>query len=216
MKIGILICAYNEKRHIRKVVNSCLKKLKNVVVVNDGSKDNTLNELRKTKAKIINQKINQGKGEALKVGFDYFIKKGFDYAILLDGDGQHDPKEIPEFIKEINKGYDLIVGCRKKRHSKMPYIRRFANFFSSILLSSKTRVWIKDTQSGYRAINLNLLKNIKLKRKRYDLESEILIKMAEQKAKVKCITIKTIYSDETSTIHPVKDTLRFFRVLFKK
>ncbi len=216
MKIGALICAYNEEKYIREVIEKCIKYLKDVIVVNDGSIDETLNELKKTNAKIINYKKNKGKGYALKKGFDYAIKNKFDYLILLDGDGQHDPKEIPKFIREINKGYDLIIGCRRKRHSDMPYIRRATNFLSSLLLSIKLKHKIKDTQSGYRAINLNSLKNFKLKRNRYDLESEMLVKMIKQKAKVKCITIKTIYKDETSTIHPIKDTLRFFRVLFKR
>ncbi len=215
MKIGVLICAYNEEKHIKDVVEKCFKYLKDVIVVNDGSGDDTLNELKKTGAKIISYKENKGKGYALKKGFDYAIKNKFDYLILLDGDGQHNPKEIPKFLREINKGYDLIIGCRKKRHSDMPYIRRATNFLSSLLLSIKLKHKIKDTQSGYKAINLNFLKNIKLERKRYDLESEMLIKIIKQKAKVKCVTIETIYRDETSTIHPIKDTLRFFRVLFK-
>ena len=75
---------------------------------------------------------------------------------------------------------------------------------------------VKDTQSGYRAIKIKSLKNIKLKRKRYDLESEILIKLMKKGAKVKCIDISTIYGEEVSTVHPVKDTLRFFRVIFSK
>lgn len=216
MKLGVLICAYNEEKHIREVVNGCLRYIKEVIVVNDGSSDNTLKELKKTKAKIINHNKNKGKGESLKNGFNYAIKKGYEYLILMDGDGQHDPKEIPKFVKEINKGYDLIIGCRKKRHSKMPYYRRFTNFFSSLLISSKGKAWIKDTQSGYRAIRISFLKRIELKRKRYDLESEILMKMIKKRAKIKCISIKTIYGDEVSTIHPTKDTYRFFRTLFMR
>ena len=82
IKIGILICAYNEEKHIRKVVEECLRHIKNVIVVNDGSRDKTLKELKKTKAKIINQKVNKGKGEALKAGFDYAIKKKFRFLNL--------------------------------------------------------------------------------------------------------------------------------------
>ncbi|MBU0760836.1 MAG: glycosyltransferase [Nanoarchaeota archaeon] len=216
-KIAALICAYNEEKHIGKVVNQCFKQMKNVIVVNDGSTDKTLDELKKTKAKIISYKTNQGKGFALKKGFSWAIKNKFDYLVLLDADGQHLPSEIPKFVKEIKKSKpDLIVGCRKKRHSDMPYIRRATNFLSSLIISIKGKTYVKDTQSGYRAINLNFIKKIKLKRKRYDLESEILIKMMKQKAKIKCIPIKTIYKDETSTIHPIKDTARFIRALRTK
>jgi len=217
MKIGVLICAYNEEKHIRKVVGKCLKYLKDVIVVNDGSSDGTLEELRKTRALIISYKKNRGKGYALKKGFGYGRKNGFDYLILMDGDGQHDPAELPKFLKAIKLELpDLVVGCRTKRHSDMPYVRRFSNFSTSVLLSAKGRKWVKDTQSGYRAIKLSYLKNLKLKRTRYDLESEMLMKMMKQKAKIKCIGIKTIYGDEVSGIHPIKESFRFFRTLFRK
>jgi glycosyltransferase involved in cell wall biosynthesis len=213
-KIGVLICAYNEEKHIRKVVNSCFKEIDKVIVVNDGSSDKTLQELKKTRAKVINLKNNGGKGAALKKGFSYGLKNNYDYLILLDGDGQHDPKEIPLFVEAISEGYDIIIGGRRKRHSGMPYLRRFTNFLSSLLISTRRKVWIKDTQSGYRAINLKILKKINLKRNSYDLETEILIKAIKRGAKLKNINIKTIYGEETSSIHPFKETYRFFRTLF--
>lgn len=214
LKIAALICAYNEEKHIQKVTNQCLKQIKDVIVVNDGSRDSTLKEIKKTKAKIITYNKNQGKGAALKKGFSYATKNKFDYLILLDADGQHDPREIPKFIKIIEKEQpDLVIGCRKKRHSDMPYIRRATNFLTSLIISTKSGQYVKDSQSGYRAIKLSFLKKIKLKRKRYDLESEILLKMMNKEAKIRCISIKTIYKDETSTIDPIKDAARFVRAL---
>ncbi len=215
-KIAVLICAYNEEKNIRKLVNKSLKYINEVVVVNDGSSDKTLKELKKTKAKIIDSKENLGKGASLKKGFEYGWKNKYDYFILLDGDGQHDPSEIPLFVEKINQGYDIIIGTRTKRHSDMPYLRRFTNFITSLFLSIRGRVWIKDTQSGYRAINLNFLKNITLVREKYDLESEILIKMIKKGAKYGKVPIKVIYGNETSSINPIKDTYRFFRSLFMK
>ena len=91
----------------------------------------------------------------------------------------------------------------------------FTNFSTSVLLSAKWKKWVKDTQSGYRAIRLGALQDLKLKRKRYDLESEILTKLIERKAKIGCIPIKVIYGDEVSKIHPIKDTFRFIRGLFR-
>ena len=216
MKKGVLICAYNEEKHIQKVVNQTLKQIREVIVVNDGSKDNTLKELKKTKAKIITYSKNKGKGYALKKGFVYAKKNKFDYLILMDADGQHDPKEIPKFLKEIEKEKpDLIIGTRTKRHSKMPYHRRATNFIPSLLVSAKGRKWVKDTQSGYRAIKIKSLNDIKLKTSGYDLESEILIKMMKQKKKIVPVPIKTIYGNEISTIHPIKDTIKFIKVLFR-
>ncbi|MFH1608171.1 MAG: glycosyltransferase family 2 protein [archaeon] len=216
MKVGILICAYNEGKYIRKVVNKCLKYVKKVIVVDDGSKDNTLDEVRKTKAKILRHGKNKGKGEALRKGFDYGIKEGYDYLILLDGDGQHDPKEIPKFLEAIKGNPDLVVGCRMKRHSSMPYQRRVSNFATSVAISVTYGTWIKDTQSGYRAVRLKSLKKLKLKGKGYDLESEMLIKMMKKKANIWAVPIKTIYGDEKSSINPVRDSIKFVRSFFRK
>ncbi len=216
MKVGVLICAYNEEKHIRKVANGCLKQIKNVIVVDDGSSDKTLNELKKTKAKILNHKTNKGKGEALKTGFRYALKNKYDYLILMDGDGQHDPKEISKFLEAIKGNPDLIIGCRMKRHSNMPYTRRISNFVTSAIISTKGGTWIKDTQSGYRAIKVNYLKKLNLRGKKYDLESEMLNKMMKRKAKIWGIQIKTIYADEKSSISPIKDSYRFIKSFFQK
>jgi len=216
-KIAVLICAYNEEKHIKKVVNQALKKIKTVIVVNDGSKDNTLGELKKTKAVIINQQPNKGKGMALRTGFKFAQNKKYDYLILMDADGQHDPKEIPKFLKEIRKNHpDLIIGTRKKRRSAMPKKRRASNFITSSLISAKRRKWIKDTQSGYRAVKVSFLKKINLKRKSYDLETEMLMKMIKKGARVSQIPIKTIYADEESKINPAKEIPRFLKILLRR
>ncbi len=216
MKIGVLICAYNEEKHIRKVINQCFKYIENIIVVNDGSKDKTLSEIKKTKALILNNTINKGKGFSLKKGFDYATSEEYDYLILLDGDGQHSPNEIPKFLREIRKNYDLIIGCRRKRGSEMPYLRRFTNFSSSVLISLRIKKWIKDTQSGYRAINLKSLKDMKLDKQGYDLETEIIFKMVKKEARIKSIPIKTIYGSEISSINPIKDTLKFLKIIITK
>jgi glycosyltransferase involved in cell wall biosynthesis len=216
VKVGVLICAYNEEKHIARVINGCLNYVKDIIVVNDGSTDDTLEEARKTKARIISYKKNRGKGAALKKGFEYGWKNKYDYFILLDGDGQHDPNEIPKFTRAIERGNDLVIGARRKRHSSMPYLRRFTNFMSSLFLSVRRKTRIKDSQSGYRAINLNFLKKISLVKEKYDLESEVLIKMIKKGARVRNVPIRTIYRDEKSTIHPAKDTWRFFKTLFMR
>ncbi|MAF37082.1 dolichol-phosphate mannose synthase [archaeon] len=210
-----LICAYNEEKHVQKTIDKTFCYVKNIVVVNDGSSDNTLNEIKKTKAILLNHKTNKGKGQAIKTGIKYCIKNKYDPIIFLDADGQHDPSEIPKFLKEIDSGIDIVIGTRQKRKSSMPLHRRMTNGISSRLLSLAAGTKIKDTQSGYRAIKKEVLENITLVSKRYDLESEILIKAAKNKYKIRQIPIRVIYDTETSTIHPIKDTFRFFRVLYR-
>ena len=210
-----LICAYNEEKHIKDTIEKTLKHIKKVIVVNDGSKDSTLKEIKKTKAILLNHEVNKGKGEALKTGFEYCLKNNYNPIILLDTDGQHDPSEIPKFIEKINEGYDIVIGTRKKRYSQMPLHRRLTNFLSSSMLSLVMKQYVKDTQSGYRAINLNVLRNMKFISKRYDLESELLVKASRKGFKITNVPIRVIYGEEKSTIHPIKDTLRFFRLLYR-
>ena len=214
MKSIALICAYNEEKNIKNVVNSTFKHINKVVVVNDGSTDNTLKEIRKTKATVINNKTNFGKGIALRKGFEYCLKNNYDVIITLDGDGQHNPKDIPKLLDKI-KDYDIVVGRRMKRHSSMPMIRRLSNILSSLLITLFTRLRVKDVQSGFRAIKSEVLDKIKLKSKRYDLETELLVKASKKGYNIGETNVKTIYGDEVSYIRPWKDTMRFLRILAK-
>ncbi|HLC56654.1 MAG TPA: glycosyltransferase family 2 protein [Candidatus Nanoarchaeia archaeon] len=211
MKTIALICAYNEEKHIKEIIEKTLKHVPDVLIVNDGSIDNTVNEVKKTKAKIVNHEINKGKGEALKTGFNYCLKNGYENIITLDGDGQHDPNEIPLLLNKMNEGYDIVIGTRKR--NKMPIIRKISNTISSNLVSKRANIEIKDSQSGFRVINSEILKNLNLEASNFDLESEILIKAAKKGYKIGNENITTIYADERSKMHPIKDTLRFFKVI---
>ena len=213
MKILIIIPAYNEEENIGKIIKKCLKHSKFVLAINDGSIDNTLREIKKTKAICLNNKINKGKGYCLKEGFKYAIRNKFDVVITIDADGQHEPDCIPKFIKKIKQGYDIVIGTRIKRHSKMPYIRRASNFFLSLIFSIASKKWIKDTQSGYRAIKVSVLRGLKLKSDRYETESELLMKLGRKRARFGKVIIPTIYGREKSSINPVKDSFRFLKIL---
>jgi len=130
-----VIPAYNEERSIRKVVEGCFSYVPEVIVIDDGSTDKTLEQLASTKATVLKQVKNVGKGSALKRGFEYGKNKGIDYLITLDGDNQHNPAEILRFIGLAETGdYDLILGCREMIGTDMPFIRRFANVTSSWLI----------------------------------------------------------------------------------
>lgn len=215
VKTIALICAYNEEKSIRSIINKTSKYVDAVLVVNDGSSDNTSREIKRTKAILIDHKINRGKGEALKSGFSFIKRKNYDLLVMLDADGQHDPKEIPKLIRELNKGYDIIIGTRKKSKSRMPIIRRCTNFITSLIVSLIIAQKVKDSQSGFRVMKTKILKNIELVSKRYDLESEILVKASRKGYKIGHASIKTIYGDETSKIHPIKDTFRFIRLIIR-
>ncbi|MCE5329417.1 glycosyltransferase family 2 protein, partial [bacterium] len=186
--------------------------------------DNTVEVLQKLnsncagKLTVINHDINQGKGEALKTGFNYIVHKNYSGAITIDADGQHDVEEIQNFLDEIEKyNPDLIVGSRFNNTREMPFIRRFVNYFTSWIISGIAGKKIADVQSGYRFLNLKVLKNIKLETKNFDTEPEILLKAGWMNYYIKNIPIKTIYHlDEfKSHVNPVKDTIKFFKLVFR-
>jgi glycosyltransferase involved in cell wall biosynthesis len=213
-KILALICAYNEEKHIREVIEGTQKYIDHVIVVDDCSIDRTSEEVKKTDAIYIRHDKNKGKGCALRTGFSYFIENQYDAIVTIDGDGQHDPEEIPGLLEGLVK-YDIVIGTRNKLGTGMPLVRIFTNFSCSLIVSILAFTWIKDSQSGYRVIKQRVLKNMFLLSNRFNLESELLIRAGRRGYKIGAVTVKTIYGDEKSKMDPVKDPLRFIGLVFK-
>ncbi|MEQ8172593.1 MAG: glycosyltransferase family 2 protein, partial [Candidatus Eremiobacterota bacterium] len=209
-----LICAYNEEKHIKEVIEGTKKHVNTVLVVDDCSTDRTSEEVKKTDALYIRHDKNKGKGGALRTGFSYFIENQYDAIVTIDGDGQHDPEEIPALIEAL-LSYDIIIGTRSKLGTGMPLIRIFTNFTCSLIVSILAFTWIKDTQSGYRVIKQQVLKNMPLVSNRFNLESELLIRAGRRRYKIGAVPVKTIYGDEKSKMNPIKDPLRFVGLVFK-
>ena len=213
----VVIPIFNEALHICSVINKLQKQDIYVIVINDGSTDNTNELLSKYKKNfwLITHKTNKGKGEAIKAGFNVAIKKNFDYIITLDGDGQHDSYEIPFFIEKIlNSNNDLIIGNRMFNTNNMPITRIFANKIASIIVSKISKQYIPDALNGYRLIKRTVLENINLKNKRFDIVPEILIKASKKGFKIGYVNVKTIYGNEISHIQPLRDGFMFFKYIF--
>ena len=162
-KVLVIIPAYNEEESIEKVVNSVYAQgIDNldVIVVNDGSKDNTYFEAKKTKAIVIDSPNNLGIGGAVQTGYLYAYQNGYNIAIQIDADGQHDPKFLKDIINEIEKGNDLVIGSRfvKKSDYKQTFFRMLGINVISFIIKIKTGKKIYDTTSGYRASNRNIIK----------------------------------------------------------
>ncbi len=218
-KILIVIPAFNEEKNIGNLLKkvSSVFSLKNVLVVDDGSKDKTSLIAKKSGTKVLSLRSNQGKGLALRAGFDFTIKNGYDAVITMDGDGQHDPGEIPRFLEKFREsGADLIVGTRKHNLSDMPFLRFFANNTSSLVTSILSGVRIHDSQSGFRIIKKKLLKEINLMTNRFQMETEIIIKAARAGFSIKELPICTIYFEKfKSHINPFIDTPRFIKLVMR-
>ncbi|MDD4979927.1 MAG: glycosyltransferase family 2 protein [Candidatus Omnitrophica bacterium] len=214
MKICVVIPTYNEVDHIAGLIKKIKEQALEVVVVDDGSSDNTCGIAQENGAIVLRNPDNEGKGASLIRGFNYVFDKGFDAVITMDGDGQHLPEEIPYFVR-LAKYSDssILIGNRMLKKKDMPLARIFTNKFMSWFISSLAGQKIPDTQCGFRLIKKEVLDKINLRTRKYETESEIIIKAARLGFKVESVPIKTIYRGEKSQINPIIDTLRFIKFI---
>jgi glycosyltransferase involved in cell wall biosynthesis len=216
--IGLLIPAYNVEKYLPALLDEALKYFEagNILVVNDGSSDNTGKIVRDYDIELVSHEKNLGKGAALKSGFDYLISRGADWIITIDGDMQHDPALLPQFIEYAEQGsFDLVIGARKRNFSDMPWDRRFSNWSTSTLMSLITGENIKDGQCGYRLIRCSKLADIVYVTNGYEFETECLLKMLHSGAKIAWIDIPTNYSGAPSSIKRLRDIVRFLKVIVR-
>ena len=215
MNVPILIPVYNEQATIGQLVRECRRYSDSIYVVDDGSRDRSSKIAQGEGAIIIEHNKNKGKGASLRDGFQEILKEDFKALITMDGDGQHDPLEIPKFIREFQEtNADLILGNRMDRRT-MPFIRRITNRFMSRIISSIVGQRIPDSQSGFRLIKTKILKNINLKTSNFEIDSEIIIKTGRMGCRIISVPISTIYRRERSKIKPILDAVRFLRLVIK-
>ncbi len=214
--IYILIPAYNEEKHIGDLIGKIREITSNIIVVDDGSVDKTARIVRDNNAICLEHKENKGKGASLSDGYNYLLEKGADYIITMDADGQHSPYDIDKFINLAESNiFDIIIGNRMKDTADMPLLRYLTNKFTSAVVSILSGQKIPDSQCGFRMVSTNVLRKVKIKSMNFDAESEILIKASRNGFKIGSVDIKTIYGDEKSKINPIKDTIRFFKLVFR-
>ena len=212
----VIIPAYNEEKNIFRLARDVQSLGFPLLVVDDGSKDATVAKAKDSGANVLVTEVNQGKGATLRRGFDWFLKNNYAAAIVMDSDGQHDPKELDLFLEALNRDRaQVVVGNRLGNPNSMPWIRRATNRLMSWIISSITKQSIADTQCGYRAMRREVLEKSLLKTSHFEIESEILLEAARHGFKIVSIPIRCVYRDEKSRINPFKDTIRFFGFLFK-
>jgi glycosyltransferase involved in cell wall biosynthesis len=222
-KPAILIPAYNEGKYIKDVILECRKYGNDIIVVDDGSTDDTreilkgLTDLSGPNVILIEHEVNKGKGEALKTGFQCALQNEYCGVVTIDADGQHKVSEIANFLNALETNNpDVIVGNRLNDTKGMPFIRLATNLFTSWLISVIAGKRISDVQSGFRYLGHNVLKNIKLETKNFDTEPEMLLRASWMDYKIMNIPISTIYHKNfVSHVNPFKDTLKFFKLVFK-
>ena len=218
MKLLILIPAFQAVPYIENIVEAVKKYGHEILIVDDGSTDETANIALAHRLDVISHPINKGKGAALKTGFTHALEYGYDAVITLDSDGQHSPSYIPDFIAAYQRtGADLIIGSRKADMADMPWDRRLSNWLTSKTLSLLLGLPIEDSQCGYRFITADLLRNLHLKSDRFQLETEIIIKAVKQGFKVRFVPIKVIYGRKfPSSMNRLVDTLRWITMVLEE
>lgn len=214
-RVLVLIPAYNEEKHILQVIQETRSLGFPVLVVDDASSDGTVQQARTLDVPVLTTVINRGKGSTIKRGFEWFLTKNYLGLVMMDADGQHDPSDLDAFVQALNENkHEVIVGNRMRDPTGMPWIRRATNRLMSWMLSSLAGQWIPDSQCGYRAMRREVLEKMELHTARFEIESEILLEAARRGYRIGSIPIQSVYAGEKSSIHPFKDTIRFFRFLF--
>ena len=181
-KISIVIPCYNEEATIGSIVLKTKRHVNEVLVIDDGSKDDTAKIAQEAGATVISHKMNRGKSSGIKTGFKYALTKNFKYIITLDGDGQHDPDEIPDLLKNITKNRnDITIGLRAGNNTEMPIWRRLGKRVLDYATSLGNDGYVTDSQSGFRAFNQKAVEGItpKLNGSSFSVESEQLVRAYE-------------------------------------
>jgi glycosyltransferase involved in cell wall biosynthesis len=217
-RICIAIPALNAARHVGPVIEEARRLNRDVVLVDDGSSDDTARVAESAGAKVLRHAVNRGKGAALKTAFTWALQQGFDSVITLDADGQHLAAEIPKFVEaRASSGADLIIGGRAHLFGQMLPRRRFANRFSARMIALVSGSVVTDSQSGYRLYSRNLLEKLTLRADGFDMESEVIVRAGRAGLRVVTIPIELGFVDGVATSHykPIKDSLRIAWTVLK-
>lgn len=209
MGICVIIPAYNAADTIRQVAVETLQYGLPLLVVNDGSTDSTISEIKGLSLNLLSHERKRGKGRALRTGFVWAMEHGFAGIVTLDSDGQHDPSAIPRLINAAQEhDFDIVLASRFDQFAEMAGLRRYWNRFGAWCMKKRTGFEINDSQSGFRYYSIRMLRNIELAANGYELEMEVLLKAWRKGFRIGSIAVAARVADgrETSHFRPIRDT----------
>lgn len=208
--VAIAIPAYQAAPSIGDVVRRSLAVLPRVLVVDDGSDDETAELARLAGAEVLSQHPNQGKGRALRRAFGELFGRGHSAVITLDADGQHLPEEIPKLLATAQAGADLVLGTREHLFAQMSRVRRFSNRLSSRAISFAAGRPIADVQTGFRWYSRRLIEAVGFPEARFEAESAVVVRAARGRFHLVTTPVLLGFADGRTTSHyrPVIDSLR--------
>jgi len=217
-RVCAVIPAYNAARTLAPVIDGVKKYVETVIVVDDGSSDETMRVAKEHGAETLRHEVNKGKGEALKLGFERAKELGFDAVVTVDADGQHDPGEIPRLIEAYreNDVGAIVLGSRLQQMAEMRRIRQFSNRFGTALISRLAGRKIQDSQTGFRVIPIDAWDKVQVRGSRFDAEAEFLVRVCRLGYPIREVSVTSGAPDGTPTSHykNVRDTLSIARRIF--
>jgi glycosyltransferase involved in cell wall biosynthesis len=208
--VCVIVPAFNEAGTIADVVRGAraCQYVDDVVVVDDGSTDETVARAAQAGAHVLRHEQNRGKGHAVRTGLAFALDRPFTHVLLMDGDMQHRPADVPAMIEAARtRDVDLVVGERVFDKSQMPTSRYYSNVIGSRALSGFIGSEVRDSQSGFRLIRSDVLRGMPLSSTGYEIETEMLIKLARRRAKMTSVPVQLSYGAK-SKLRPVRDTTR--------
>jgi glycosyltransferase involved in cell wall biosynthesis len=220
-----VIPAYQDEKHIGDIARRTRERLDHVLVVDDGSTDQTAERAREAGAEVVVHPENRGKGEAIKTGLAHWFAapnqstsgpdQQITWVVLLDSDGQHLPEEIDRFLGAAAAATQpsFFIGNRMNDVGRMPLLRRMVNRYMSNQISRVCGQEIPDTQCGYRMLDRQLAPHLRGGGHRFDYDTEVLIIASRTGYQIESVQISTVYTDQVSKIHPARDAVRFFKLM---
>jgi glycosyltransferase involved in cell wall biosynthesis len=207
-----IIPCLNEARTLPLLVQQVRRFLPTVIVVDDGSQDSTTTAASASGARVVRHEQNEGKGAAINSGLTAAFENGFEFGLLLDGDGQHSPQNIPALL-ECTKttGADLVVGNRMENAHAMSWMRRRVNRWMSRRLSRLTGKNMPDSQCGFRVVRLAAWRRMEFCTRNFEVESEMVLNFARGGYQIEFVPIAVVSGIRRSHIRPVRDTWRWFK-----
>ena len=204
-KVIVTIPCFNTASSIADVVSRSLQYVDQVIVIDDGSSDDTVEKARQAGALVISHGTNGGYGEAIKSCFEAGRKSDADILVTLDGDGQHNPEEIQRVVAPVlNNEADMVIGSRfLSQQTTMPGYRRFGIKVITLLVNLGAKVKVYDAQSGFRAYSRQALNAIYIKESGMSVSVEILIRARKAGLRVKEVATSCQYHPSSSTKNPV-------------
>lgn len=195
-KIYIVIPVFNESAVIQEVLIEVRNNgYDNIIVVDDGSSDGSYEKATETgETTVLRHFINRGKGAAVKTGIEAAKILGADMIVTMDGDGQHNPKDIKKMTDLVSQGYDVVLGTRLKNPKGMPFYKIVANHIGNFITWAVYGLWVTDSQSGFRAYSKNAFHLIETKTDKYSYDSEVIREIYKHKLKFTEIPIEVRYT----------------------